>query len=171
MISLAQRHKKSLKHSQFCENNAPYNVWPIKLNVLFSTDNFKKNCFPKILSITRLLFISLHSIIKNNSNTLQIRKKLHIFKISRPYWRCCILMKCLNKLYVPNFPIIGHNLIHNSSCRYNVHKYIIFSITWPLKPFLMENHNLIKMLFSMINKFKNHTKNSKIWAPNLMLSA
>ena len=47
------------------------------------------------------------------------KKKSHL-QDSRPNWKCCILMI---------------NLIHNSSSGYNVHKYTIFSTTWPLKPF------------------------------------
>lgn len=41
------------------------------------------------------------------------------------------------------------------------HKYIILNTTWPFKPFFVENHNLIKLLSSTINKFKNLIKYSK----------
>lgn len=40
-------------------------------------------------------------------------------------------------------------------------KYTILSTAWPLKEFLVEGCNLIKMLSSSINKFKNLTKYSK----------
>ena len=70
------------------------------------------------------------------------------------------MKKHLKRLHVATFQTVGHNLIHNLFSRYNVHKYTILSLTWPLKPSLVKNHNLIRMLSSTINKFKNLTKYS-----------
>lgn len=69
--------------------------------------------------------------------------------------------KHLNKWYDPTFWTVGHNLIHSSSSRHRFHKYSILITTWPFKPFLVEIHNLIKMLSSAIYKFKNPTKDLK----------
>lgn len=105
---------------------------------------------------------SLYFIIKDNSDTLKVKKASYLNIAHQLYWRCCIFMKKrLNRLHVPTFWTVGHNLIHSSSSRHRFHKYSILITTWPFKPFLVEIHNLIKMLSSAIYKFKNPTKDLK----------
>ena len=53
---------------------ANYITW----NVSFSAEDCKQHYLPKILSITILLFISLYSIVKGNSDTLHIKKTSHL---------------------------------------------------------------------------------------------
>ena len=66
--------------------------------------------------------------------------------------------------------IVNHESRPVKSNPDNVHKYIILSTTWPLEPFLVENHNFLKIsLLSKIQELNIQKVSTKITL-NLILT-
>lgn len=73
--------KKLLKHSDFRENNAPYNLWPITSNGMsyFQMRIVSSTVYTKLYH--KIIVYFLCSDVKDNSDTMQITKS---FTFARP---------------------------------------------------------------------------------------